>query len=229
MTEEIWKDIEGYEGYQISSLGRVRSLDRIITHKNGKKELYRGKIRKGVKNKQGYLFLSLCKNGRSRNYFISRLVAMHFIPNPENKPYVDHIDTNPLNNRVDNLRWCTQKENMNNPISVNKISESRKGRKMTEETRKKISESHKGRKKSEETRKKMSQAQQGKIVSEETREKKYKKIIQSTRDNIFIKEYPSIKEAAKENMISITSISNALNGRAKSAGGFTWKYKEKAA
>lgn len=67
-------------------------------------------------------------------YFVHRIVAELFIPNPENKPFVDHIDTNPLNNHISNLQWCTASENMNNPITKKRLSESMKKRHISEES-----------------------------------------------------------------------------------------------
>lgn len=113
MIEE-WKDIEGYEGlYQISNQGRVKSLNYNHTGKE--------KILKYGKRPNGYLKTTLIKNGIRKDIYIHRLVAQTFIPNPDDKPCVDHIDTNPLNNKSENLRWCTQKENLNNPLSIEKI------------------------------------------------------------------------------------------------------------
>lgn len=121
---EIWKDIKGYEGlYQVSNLGRVRSLDRTIcfTYKGYKKQMrIKSKIRVPVINRTGYYMISLCKNNIHDCKLISRLVAETFIPNPENKPQVDHINTIRTDNRAENLRWCTQQENTDNPISKNK-------------------------------------------------------------------------------------------------------------
>lgn len=109
--EEEWKSIKGYEGlYEISSYGRVKSLS--YKYKNGK---VREEIIRVPSITHGYEFLKLNKNGESKNYKIHRLVAEAFVPNPENKPEVDHIDTNKRNNMVENLRWVTRQENCDNP------------------------------------------------------------------------------------------------------------------
>lgn len=100
---ETWKDVVGYEGlYMVSDKGRIKSLPR----PSGR----RGSIKKVYTNHQGYKFLSLYKGG-SKTCRISRLVAQAFIPNPSNKPTVDHIDRKKNNNRVSNLRWATHPEN----------------------------------------------------------------------------------------------------------------------
>ena len=103
---QIWKDIEGYKGhYQISNYGNVRSL---------KKDAF---LMKGAYLK-GYKIISLWKNGIGKMFRIHRLVAAAFIPNPENKPCVDHIDGVRFHNFVENLRWCTQDENMNYELAI---------------------------------------------------------------------------------------------------------------
>ena len=104
--EEIWKDIEGYEGlYQVSNLGRVKSLERI----------YKNRKSFSITNK-GYYRMPLYKNGKQKCHHIHKLVAKAFILNPENKPTVDHIDRNKQNNCVDNLRWATYKEQIANRV-----------------------------------------------------------------------------------------------------------------
>lgn len=104
MEEEIWKDIPGYEGYyQVSNFGRVKRLPR---HKASDKRETHNNIRK-PKMDRGYCNVNLSKDNKVRWVGIHRLVALAFIPNPENLPCVNHKDENPSNNFVGNLEWCT--------------------------------------------------------------------------------------------------------------------------
>ena len=101
--EEFWKDVIGYEGlYQISNLGRAKRF-----YKN-KSE----KILKPIKGHLGYMFYSFCKETKNKTYRIHRLVALHFIPNPNNYPEVNHIDGDKENYSIENLEWCTRSQNM---------------------------------------------------------------------------------------------------------------------
>lgn len=113
---EIWKDITGYEGlYQVSNLGRVRSLTRkvsVIGKKNSR--VFIGKIKKDVREKKnGYLVVSLFRNGKSKRFFIHRVVANAFLSNPNDLPQVNHKDEDKTNNKVSNLEWCDAKYNTN--------------------------------------------------------------------------------------------------------------------
>lgn len=104
MENEIWKDIEGFEGrYQVSNLGNVRSL-RYKNQKLVKKLTLRT-------NNHGYKVTGLGENGKTKFVLVHRLVAMAFIDNPNNYPIVNHKDENPLNNHVDNLEWCNYSYN----------------------------------------------------------------------------------------------------------------------
>ena len=101
MTEEIWRDIEGYEGhYQVSNFGRVKSFKQKTP-----------RILKPTHDKDGYLYVGLWRENKCQNGRVHRLVAQAFIPNPEGKPVTNHKDGNPQNNHVDNLEWATISEN----------------------------------------------------------------------------------------------------------------------
>lgn len=115
MNAEVWADIKGFEGlYQVSSLGRVKSLTRAARcgHKGkGFKKVPERILKEG--NYLGYSKVYLRKEGKQFNFRVHRLVAEVFIPNPLNKPQVNHIDEDSSNNKVENLEWVTQKENNN--------------------------------------------------------------------------------------------------------------------
>ena len=122
---EIWLPIEGYENlYEVSNLGRVRRLESVVTSKNGVTQKVSGKILK-PRVVQGYLRVNLCKNGIRRSYYIHRLVSTAFIPNPDKKPQVNHIDEDKTNNTAENLEWCTAKENNNYGTRTKRSSEKR--------------------------------------------------------------------------------------------------------
>lgn len=113
--EEVWKDIEGYEGlYQISNFGRVKSLPK--PHKNAhgyyltKEKILSPRV---CGTQREYLSVALQRDGERKQIKIHRLVAQAFIPNPNNLPEVNHIDENKGNNKADNLEWCTRSYNVN--------------------------------------------------------------------------------------------------------------------
>ena len=114
MNEEIWRPIEGYEGlYEVSNLGRVRSLDRYVKGKGKSYRLHKGKVLSSAKDTIGYLFVILHCNGKCKTIRVHRLVAEAFIPAVEGLSEVNHKDEDKTNNRVENLEWCSHKYNMN--------------------------------------------------------------------------------------------------------------------
>jgi hypothetical protein len=118
MMEEIWKDIEGYEGlYQVSNLGRVRSVSRMIQRDDkwiGKVITFyhKGRILRQAKTVDGYSQINLWKEGGCHTHRVHRLVAKAFIPNPDNLETVNHKDENILNNRADNLEYLSVADNI---------------------------------------------------------------------------------------------------------------------
>ncbi len=111
---EIWKDIKGYEGlYQVSNLGRVKSLERRVKHNKCGYITIKQKILKNKIGKTGYFEVDLRREGTHKYCRVHRLVAEAFIKNPKNYEIVNHKDENKLNNNVENLEWCTAKYNMN--------------------------------------------------------------------------------------------------------------------
>lgn len=112
MDKEIWKDIPDYEGhYQVSNLGRIRSLDRIITHKNGAKHFKEGQIQKLQDNGNGRLYKQMKRDGTYKNFYVSRLVMLAFVGERPDNYVICHIDGDLENNRLDNLRYDTPYEN----------------------------------------------------------------------------------------------------------------------
>lgn len=122
MINEIWKPVVGYEGlYEVSNLGRVKSLGntRKCSRFKGIVTIMRLEL-----SKVGYYRVSLRKDGKYKHWGVHRLVAIAFLPNPNNLPVVNHKDCNPKNNNVCNLEWCTQKYNVNYADAKKKMSAS---------------------------------------------------------------------------------------------------------
>lgn len=130
-SQEIWKDIVGYENkYQISSWGRLRNTNGIM---------------KPMFASNGYLVACLWKNNKQRKFVMHRLVAQAFLENPQNYKEINHIDEDKTNNRVENLEWCSHKYNMNYGTLKEKISKANSGKTASADTRLKLSQNSKGR------------------------------------------------------------------------------------
>lgn len=122
----LWKDIPGWEGlYQASSEGQIKALEkrRYSGRNHTTCRIYPERILKGSVSPRGYNICTLCKDGKVTSYTLHSLIAQTFIPNPENKPEVNHIDGNKLNNCVNNLEWVTYYDNRKHAfIELNKTS-----------------------------------------------------------------------------------------------------------
>lgn len=189
--KEIWKDIEGYEGlYQVSNMGRVRSLERIARNNHKIKE----KILTPYLQISGYLKVHLRKDNSSYTPFIHRLVAQAFLPNPSNKPQVDHINTNRADNRVCNLRWTTISENRKNPITLERVRIVNSGE---------------------------NNPMFGVIGADN---KRSRAVLQFNKDGEFIKKWDCINDIKRELGINVSNIPECCKGNHKTANGYKWEY-----
>ena len=218
--EEIWVDIKGYEGfYQVSNLGRVRSLEREIIKSNNIKQISKSHILNFEKRK-GYNYVHLSKNGIRKRMAVHRLVAEAFIPNTESKPFIDHINTIRDDNRVENLHWVTPKENMNNPLTKEKLNGNpgKRGRPKGSLDKKPRNKKSNGNKKSNE-------------MAQETKDKIGKansiKVVQLDKNtNELIKIWNSAKEAEREYGFDNGNINRCCRGKYKTHKGYKWMYYE---
>lgn len=198
----IWKDILGYEGYyQISENGTIKSLERVVKHGNSVRH-EKEKIKKHTINNHGYPVVSLCKNGVTKHFAVHRLLAIAFIPNPDNKPFVDHINTYRTDFRLENLRWVTAKENANNPITLEKC----KTNLYIPEVAKKMIK----------TKKNSNKEYHGKP----------KKVYQFNLHGSLIGSYSSLQEAFEITGVNPVSISRVCKRSMTTAGGFVWSFEK---
>ena len=173
---EIFRKIKGYQYYEVSNLGRVRSLDHWTERKNGGYQFYRGRVLRQSKSgpDRGYRCVMLTENGVQKRYSVHRLVAEAFIPNPDNFPCVNHKNEVKNDNRVENLEWCDVKYNNSYGTKPQRLSESRKGKPghpHTQESKDKISARLSGKPFSEEHLKNIRIAASKRVITEDMRER----------------------------------------------------------
>ncbi|MBQ0088583.1 MAG: HNH endonuclease [Prevotellaceae bacterium] len=209
-----WRDVVGYEGlYQVSNKGDVRNA---VTHK----------ILKQAIDKYGYCKVGLFKNKKQKEGKVHRLVAMAFIPNPENKPCINHLNTKRNDNRVENLEWCTWKENSNHEPTRKHISESKMGEKnhnyhriFTEKERENISKAHKGLFVGEKN------PMYGKCGEDNPNYNRAGQAVKriSIETGEILEIYPSKAIAARAVKGHITNISKCCKDNTKTCAGFRWE------
>lgn len=196
--KEEWRDIPQYEGlYQVSNQGQIRSIDRIVRRNGETTKNLRGFILLPLYQKSGYMFVFLSKNGKAKRMAIHRAVALAFIPNPENKPEVNHINEDKTDNRVENLEWATIKENRNYGT---RIARGIANRNQTGE-------------------------KNGMFGKRGSLNPNSKKVLQYDLSGQFIREYDSVKMAAEMTHSNASSISRVANGYLKQTNSFIWRYK----
>ena len=190
---EIWKELYGYNGYCISDNGRIKTPRGII-----------------LKNEviQGYNYVILKEGDKIKRKKVARLVAITFIPNPEKKPCVDHINTIKTDDRKENLRWVTYKENIHNPITYKRILDSV----MKPERLANLNQT--GKNFSEEHKMKIGLSNKGKRGCGWAR-----KSVLCIEKNII---YESMVQAQKETGVFASSIGKVCLGERKTAGGYHW-------
>lgn len=199
MENEIWKPVVGFEGlYEVSSYGRVRTVLHYTKRGNSDHALVKERILKFFLSRKGYYCIKLRKDGAAIHKKVHRLVAEAFLPNPENKTQIDHIDTNKLNNAVSNLRWATPSENKNNALTRALHSQIQSQEVVIEK------------------------CMSGRAANgAKTRRRPVRQY-----DNVgnFIAEYPSMVNAQTATGIKTNFISSACSGKIRMAGGFKWEY-----
>ena len=243
---EIWKDIKGYEcRYEISNQGRIRSKDRRV--RIGRKDTYvsKGCFLKGYVERYHKVTLSL--NNVKETFYVHRLVADAFIPNNFNKPYINHIDGDKLNNDVDNLEWVTHKENMkhakNNDLNKGarktiaqyKLSgEFIRSFKSISEASELTGLNYSGIRRAAQRKAKSSggfiwreytSGDDDLILKEKITGAKdgKKEVHQYTKNGEYIRSFDSLVEASESVGVSIYAISKCATGIHKTSAGYIWK------
>lgn len=196
----------GFPDYSVDTEGNVWSLN---YNRTGKK-----KALSGGKSNCGYMKVTLRFNCIEKSFFIHRLVAMAFIPNPNNLPEVNHKDEDKTNNNIGNLEWCTRSYNLTYGTRIERFLGKMKGENCP----------FKGIHLSEEHKKKISESKKGKKLTEEHKKKLSKPVNQYTMDGTLLATYPSIIEAERVTGVCNGHIGKCCKGIYKQSGGFIWKY-----
>ena len=188
MAQVEWKPVVGYDGYFVSNTGIIRSFKRGKPHD----------LRYATKV-DGYLRTYLCKNGKTKAFYVHRVVAQAFIDNPNNLPFINHKDECKTNNNADNLEWCTQKYNINYGTGIKRSIAHRNSKEIASKI-------------------------DWYTVLKKRKGKNRHKPVQQFKNGILIATFDSTCDAARKTGLWQQSISRAASGKLNQTGGYQWKY-----
>lgn len=204
MTQNVeWRPVKGFEGlYEVNNTAQIRTVERTLITKNGNRRTIPSKLHKPSTNVHGYHYVKLIKDGKQKNMLNHRAVMEAFVPNPENKPFIDHINTIKTDNRLENLRWVTSYENSHNPITIQHIKDTCTPQEISRQIQ----------------------------VKKENGSWNAKRVFQYTKEGVFVAEYASQSDAIKALGLDARRVTGnlktALDNNKKSAYGFMWTTKK---